>query len=63
MHTPYCSECGRKIMIQINPRRNRGSGDHPLHRPHKDHDLCRQCFKSLMYRVRGQQDNDDAATT
>lgn len=44
----YCSQCGRKVTIHIAPWRNPGSYRYSKHKGLKDHDLCRQCFKSTM---------------
>lgn len=43
-----CTNCGRKVSIHIAPWRNPGSYHHSKHKSLKDHDLCRQCFKSIM---------------
>ena len=50
MKTPFCSQCGREVVVQNHPVRNKKS--FPGYRAQKDHDLCRQCYRSLMMRVR-----------
>lgn len=47
----HCSQCGRKIAILIAAHRNRGSFALQKHRSFKDHDLCRQCFRTVMSRA------------
>lgn len=48
----YCTQCGRKVTIHIHPGRNPRSYHHGKPKGLKDHDLCRQCFKSMMNSAR-----------
>ena len=52
-------ECGRKIAIHVHPGRNPHTYHHGKHKFLKGHELCRQCFKRLMYQARAQQDELD----
>ena len=48
----YCANCERKIVVQINTKRNPGSVFSANAKTLKDHDLCQRCFRSMMERER-----------
>ena len=53
-------ECGRTIAIRLHPGRNpRSTRKHTKHTFLEGHDLCRQCFKRLLYQARAEQDERD----
>lgn len=44
----YCEQCGRRVVIVINRKRNPGTYHHRKAKSLKGHGLCRQCFKTMM---------------
>ena len=49
---PQCAECGGDVKIFVSPRRNPHSGKLGRAVSMKDHDLCRRCWRRVMYQQR-----------
>jgi hypothetical protein len=47
-----CAECGGEVKVLVSPRRNPHSSKLGRAVSMKDHDLCRRCWRRLMYQQR-----------
>ena len=47
-----CAECGGEVKVLVSPRRNPHSSKLGRAVSMKDHDLCRRCWRKLMYQQR-----------
>jgi hypothetical protein len=47
-----CAKCGSEVKVFVSPRRNPHSSKLGRAVSLKDHDLCRRCWRKLMYQQR-----------
>jgi hypothetical protein len=47
-----CAECGGEVKVLVSPRRNPHSSKLGRAVSMKDHDLCRRCWRRLIYQQR-----------
>lgn len=48
----HCGQCGNEVKIFVSPKRNPHSSKLGRAVTMKDHDLCRRCWRQLMYQQR-----------
>ena len=48
----HCAKCGSEVKVFVSPKRNPHSSKLGRAVSMKDHDLCRRCWRQLMYQQR-----------
>jgi hypothetical protein len=48
----HCAKCGSEVKVFVSPKRNPHSSKLGRAVSMKDHDLCRRCWRRLMYQQR-----------